>query len=368
MRMKALGKTTGILWMAWFCCCILLVGCGRSNKFQPVTATVVEEDQFGDVLLDLAEIDLEYGDSVNLSFSGGYQVEAVPFYPEFYGDKGNTILTDFYDNLAIAGVSSSFNRVANIQPGETVTITMEKPGRYKEKNEAYTVNSAYEQWEGQTDEAYRNAREVRAGSIAAGVLYRGTSPFDTEYGRAELMDAYIRENNIQCALNLTDNEEMLKERMDQLPAHTREMIENGQVIAAHLGVEYTDPGAMQTIGESLVEMTGREGPWLIHCSLGRDRTGVICALLEALCDATYEEVVADYMQSYDCLHGIDMNPESLQYQLFKQRIDEILESMFEISRDQLPACNLRQEAEDYLTRCGMTAAQIEALRTRLTQP
>jgi protein tyrosine/serine phosphatase len=32
--------------------------------------------------------------------------------------------------------------------------------------------------------------------------------------------------------------------------------------------------------------------YVVHCIEGKDRTGYVCALLEGLCGATYEEIVA----------------------------------------------------------------------------
>ena len=45
-------------------------------------------------------------------------------------------------------------------------------------------------------------------------------------------------------------------------------------------------------------MTGQEGPCYIHCTEGKDRTGFVCLLLEALCGANYGELRDDYMTTY----------------------------------------------------------------------
>ena len=37
---------------------------------------------------------------------------------------------------------------------------------------------------------------------------------------------------------------------------------------------------------------------------GKDRTGYVCALLEGLCGATYDEIVADYLITYDNYYQI----------------------------------------------------------------
>ena len=105
-------------------CCVGMTGC--KDGFQPVTATVIKEDQYGDVMLDLEKIGLEYGDSVNISFSGGYEMKKIPYYPDFFGNKGSAILTDHFDTICIAGIGCSFNSTAGIQNGEEVTISLEK--------------------------------------------------------------------------------------------------------------------------------------------------------------------------------------------------------------------------------------------------
>ena len=342
--------------------CFGLTGC--MNGYEPVKGTVIAENQYGDVMLDLEAIDLEYGDSVNISFSGGYEMEMIPYYPDFYGNKDSAILTDHFDTICIAGIGCNFNGTAGIQIGEEVEISLEKKGRYRDEFEAYNINNAVIQFEGQSDEAFRNAREITAGQIQNNRLYRGASPFDQEYGRVELMARYIQDNDINCVLDLADTCEKL-ESYDDLPDHTASLIANDQVIVCAIGVDYTDPDAMQTFGRGLAQMSEMEGPYLIQCSLGRDRTGVICAVIEALCGATYQEIVDDYMTSYDTLHSIDMDPDSLQYRLFKQRIDEQLEAILGIDIEQLPDSELMTPAYDYLIQCGMTEQQIDNLIDQL---
>ena len=348
----------------FFCLCFivsaLLAGCKRADRFEPLTAAVLSEDQFGDVLLDLQEIDLVYGDSIDLAFSGGYSVKSIPFYPDFYGTGGDTVLTDFYDQLAVAGIGCSFNEAAGVKEGETVTITLDERGKYRKEFEAYYVDPDITKWEGQTDEAFRNAREVTAGDIAEGILYRGSSPFDHSFHRVELMDAFLQEHRIQCVLDLSDTEETLA-ALGELPEYTAEMIKNGSVISCPLGIVYSDPESMRMIADGLSAMVELDGPYLIQCSLGRDRTGVLIALLEALSGAGYDEIISDYMESYRNLHNINMDADSLQYRLFKQRIDEKLEETLSVSRAELSECNLQSAAADYFFRCGMTAEEVAHL-------
>jgi hypothetical protein len=347
--------------------CLILAACASAETFVPVRATVKGIDQFGDIVLDLKQIDLEFGDSVDARFSGGYEAKAVPYYPDFYGKKDSTVLSPFEGTLVFGGVGCSLNTITGIEPGETVVISLEQKGRYREELEAYDINNATWRMEDQTDEAFRNAREIAVGDIRGGRLYRGSSPFDPEFGRIDLMGSYIQEHDFGCILDLADSPEKLAS-YGNLPEQTAAMIAEGRVIACHLGVDYLEAESMRRLGEGLAALADRKGPWLIQCNLGRDRTGVICAVVEALCGASYEEIVQDYMKSYELLHGILMDPDSLQYRLFKARIDEQLAAITGYAIEDLPDANLRHSARDYLMRCHMTQDQIDKLERSLTTP
>ena len=349
--------------------CLLSVQCAFAEAFVPVRATATRIDQFGDIVFDVKKTDLdqaglEYGDSVDFRFSGGYEIKAVPYFSDFYGRKGTAILAFYMDEVVLGSVASNLNLVVGIEPGETAIMTLAQRGRYREEYKAYNINDARYRMEGQTDAAFINAREVTAGGIRPGRLYRGSTPFDPAFGRIELMGSYIEAHSIGGILNLANGQAEMKTG-EGLPDYTSDMIEQGRVLTCHLGVDYTEPAAMRSIGEGLDRLMELEGPWLIHCSLGRDRTGVICAVVEALCGATYDEIVQDYMISYDLLHNIDMNPESLQYRLFKMRIDDILAAIFGTEIEALPGIDLRLAARDYLMRCGMTGDKIDKLERLL---
>ncbi len=55
---------------------------------------------------------------------------------------------------------------------------------------------------------------------------------------------------------------------------------------------------------ALKELPSRPAPYVIHCMEGKDRTGYVCAQLEGLCGATYEEMVADYLITYNNYYGV----------------------------------------------------------------
>ena len=81
-----------------------------AEAFEPVRAMVTKVDRFGDLILDLESIDLEYGDSVDLSFSGGHEIKAVPYYPDFFGKRNDAILTDYFNGICVAGISCDLSK------------------------------------------------------------------------------------------------------------------------------------------------------------------------------------------------------------------------------------------------------------------
>ena len=325
---------------------------------------VKEIDMFGDAVLNVKEIDLEYGDSVDISFSGGYEIKNIPYYPAFYGRKGDTVISDYFDYIVVANVGGAFINKSDVKPGEKVTIKLNERKRFIEEYKAYDVDQDKEKWEGQTDEEFINAREVDEGTVVAGIIHRGSSPTNPDFNRMELMDEYIQHHGINCIINLSESMDTIKS-VKNLPAHTKEMLDNGQIIAVGMGVDFQDEDTKKALGKALVEMTERKGPYLIHCSYGKDRTGVVIAILQALCGATYQEIEDDYMLSYKNLHNINMNPDSDQYQLNVQRLEDELADIFEVQPTETPYIDMQAGARKYLLSCGMTDEQIDKLKSIL---
>ena len=54
----------------------------------------------------------------------------------------------------------------------------------------------------------------------------------------------------------------------------------------------------QTI-KALQAICKNDGPFLIHCTEGKDRTGFVCILIEALAGASYQQIVDDYVYAED---------------------------------------------------------------------
>ena len=329
-----------------------------------LSAAVSLIDTYGDITAEEKISGLAYGDSVNIAFSNGCCLNSVPFYPNFYGRRGDTVLTDYFGSCCIAGICHALSDVTKVQAGDLFSISLEENGRYIREFTAYDIDPDIEKWDGQSDSDYMNARMIFGKEIREGILYRSASPFEAKYGRLSLMADYIAENKIRTAVSLSLSEGELK-RLTDLPDISLRLIKNGHVIPAKMGIDFVSDSDRTALGETLKKMIHEPPPFLIHCSLGRDRTGNVCALLEALCGWCFEEIEKDFMETYRALHAININPSSLQYQLFLYKLTDPLSAMFGISDAELRTADLLSCAKTYLLSCGMREAEIIRLQNLL---
>ncbi len=104
------------------------------------------------------------------------------------------------------------------------------------------------------------------------------------------------------------------------------------------------------------------GPLLFHCVAGKDRTGVIAALLLALADATPEAIAYDYAASSQHLHDAYL----VRY-ASRDRADilEALRCPPEGAHRMLDYLARGGGIRAYLTDIGLSARDIDQLRARL---
>jgi hypothetical protein len=110
-------------------------------------------------------------------------------------------------------------------------------------------------------------------------------------------------------------------------------------------------------------MLSHPAPYYLHCNEGKDRTGFIAILLEALMGAAQEEITADYMLSYVNYYGLV--PGTEKYKLIAD--DNAVVMLKEIAgTDKLAGVNTANAARAYLLKNGMMASEIDALQKLLS--
>lgn len=119
---------------------------------------------------------------------------------------------------------------------------------------------------------------------------------------------------------------------------------------------------------SLAAALKGEGPYYIHCMEGKDRTGFVCLLLEALAGASYEEMQRDYMLTYENYFHITAAGTPEKYNavvdLYFVPFLEFLHGSEDI--EALKAADYTEDAAAYLKSGGMTEAEIAALISLIT--
>ena len=108
-RVRGTGRPRWSIAALTLALCLLCGVCAIAEAFEPIHATVTEVDQFGDIAFDKGQgdvdrIGLEYGDSVDLRFSGGQELKGVPYYPDFFGRMGDPSLVVFLGTVKVGGV------------------------------------------------------------------------------------------------------------------------------------------------------------------------------------------------------------------------------------------------------------------------
>ena len=336
-----------------------------------ISTGITEIDILGDVIPDMQASALEacgvdVGDSLNILFSGGAVIEDLPYYDDFFGSRGETMLANLGGQLKLGGQYYDFAESYGITKDETLSIVLNTKGKYRDKYMLYRLPTGYNRSAYDTEEQFTNFRNVIFGEVAPGVLYRSASPVSDKYGRSKELGSVIKNTEIKTILNLADTKEKVS-FYRSIDDHVKAMVSSGSVIFAGTGVNFYGDDFCRHLAHSLKEMSKKEAPYLIHCSLGRDRTGFVCAVLEALMGAAYEEITADYMQSFENVNMLDKHNEPEKYNLYQHELDDIF--MFLTSAEspaEVRNSDLRRAAGQYLLRGGMTVEELELLKHRLT--
>ena len=211
-----------------------------------------------------------------------------------------------------------------------------------------------------TDEQFANFRAVATTGMGDAVLYRSSSPVNPELGRNLYADQALEKAGIRTIVNLADSQT----EMQSYAGFAQSAYAQCNVIPLALGVDFMAQDFKAGLAEGLRFLLQHEGPYLVHCTEGKDRAGFVSALLECLMGASIEEVAADYMTTYIQYYGVEAGTE--QYSVIAERnIVHTLQSAFDAEK--LEEVNLAEEAEHYLLEeIRLTAEEITQLRQCLS--
>ena len=211
------------------------------------------------------------------------------------------------------------------------------------------------------DEAYANFRAVNTSGMGTDTLFRSSSPIDPALNRNEEADEALLNALVRTVVNMADTQDEMKTYADYGLTNYAQC----DVIALGMGMDFQGEAFRKGIADGCRFMLSHDGPYLIHCIEGKDRTGFLCALLECLMGADADELVADYMLTYTNFYGLE--PGTEQYQTIVSTVfDPIFSKAFAIESIYDENVDLADCAENYLSSLGLTADEIAALRQKLS--
>lgn len=203
-----------------------------------------------------------------------------------------------------------------------------------------------------------NFRAMNLTGMKENVFYRSASPCDNQHKRAPYVDQLMKEAGIKAILNLSDNETKIESYMardDFNSPYFASLYENETVYPIALNMNYLSDEFGQKIANGFTKLTQTEGPYLIHCTEGKDRTGFVCMLVEMLAGAPFEEIVSDYMITYDNYYQINETKEPDKYKTIRDKnLIAMMSFVCGTEPQDLQTADLQESAKTYLTEHGMS--------------
>lgn len=342
------------------------------------TGTIgVEEDVgYGNVLM---EIDLDEfnslgfncGDSLDVTFSNGYALNDVPYYTGYYTKAGEPLVVAFDGTDLVGAINfGSLWDDAGLSNDDTAVITLHEAGKYLDVQNALDIAYTDDRADYESDEIFANFRPIHTGRLKENILYRSASPCDNTHNRAPCTDGLADKAGIRLILDLADSDEEIDGYMageDFDSPYFTSLYENGSVLPVNLQVDYSSDDFKTDLVDSLRIMITADGPYLVNCLEGKDRTGFVCALLESLTGAGFEEMVEDYMTSYDNYYGINLRSDPDRYKtIVKNNFVPMFKYIARVDENEdLETADLETGAEEYLLSGGMTKEEVSALKDKL---
>ena len=350
--------------------------------------TVAYINKYGNIVLSLKGSEFlaqgyAYGDIITVAVNGvDYDMPVGSSYSDV--DQGNMIcrieinaangddkvylginMGDFATGTGIAvkeKIEADPGYVWHYQVAEpvAVTIAMKEKGGYYDQYVMHQLSRSEDRasYPDLTDEEFANFRAVTTTGMGEGKLYRSSSPVNPEINRSKEADAAAAAAGVKTFVNLADSEETMKSYEGFADSYCAKQA----FVCLSLDTEFSADDFKAGLAEGVRFIARNEAPYLVHCNEGKDRTGFVSAVLEALMGATAEEITADYMVTYYNYYGVV--PGTEQYDVISaSNIQKSLAAAFGMTS--IFDGDLQAAAVNYLIAIGVSAGDIPAVQAKL---
>ena len=346
-----------------------------------IAANVTAIDRFGNVNLDIngnvfLSMVFEIGDIVSVEF--GDVMLDLPVVSEYgqamIGDPLVRVRNTATPTLLALNMDN-FGEEYGLNAGDRVYITLKEIGGYTDDLAVFLEvfanvrTNAREDYPELSDAEYANFRDAALGDIPKGLLYRSSSPINPNIGRAAFADQAASEAGIAAIINLAQSGDeivaLINDVENFVSPYYASLFYDSKVAALAMGVAFRRENFEIRLAMGIEFIIENEGPYLIHCDEGKDRAGFTIALFQALMGASYQEILADYMTTYENYWRVE---PGVAYDHFADiNAGEMLRHIAGLSRgESLAGADIAKAANDYLLGIGLRQAQIDALKAALS--
>ena len=349
-------------------------------------STIIVEDTleifaFGGVKLDVVAdsflTKFDYGDVVTVMIAG-YDTVDVPVVAGY----GYVFPGEFFlyvsEGLNAINLEARYGQMAEVIglgrdskfPIDVVVQMKEKGGYVDHLENLKSLTLAYspESYPDLSIEEFANFRMVRTTGMGEGVLYRSSSPIDPSIYRNAIADSLAALAGVKTFLNLADD----KRYAEEYNGFAESYYATQNVVYLTVDPTFANTLFKEGLVKGLRYMIEHDGPYLVHCTYGMDRTGFTIAVLEALMGATADEIKADYATThknfYNVVDGKHIGLTEKQVELLQAIIVRLMQNSFKtagVDISDFENADLASATEKYLFALGMEKSEIDALRDRL---
>ena len=356
-----------------------------TDELVSVSTTIVEDTfeifAFGGVKLDVVAdsflTKFDYGDVVTVMIAG-YDTVDVPVVAGY----GYVFPGEFFlyvsEGLNYIKLEARYGQMAEViglgrdsKFPIDVVVQMKEYGGYVDHLEnlkSLTLAYSPESYPDLSIEEFANFRMVRTTGMGEGVLYRSSSPIDPSIYRNAIADSLAAVAGVKTFLNLADD----KRYAEEYNGFAESYYATQNVVYLTVDPTFANTLFKEGLVKGLRYMIEHDGPYLVHCTYGMDRTGFTIAVLEALMGATADEIKADYATThknfYNVVDGKHIGLTEKQVELLQAIIVRLMQNSFKtagVDISNFENADLVAATERYLLALGMEKSEIEALKSRL---
>lgn len=295
---------------------------------------------------DFIACGFEFGDACNVVLENDlyrYEFKSIPFYNGYYTKTGDPLLCGYgyaikenrgsdykytrtdYPYLRLCYNNREMWNLLHLTTDMKCTITLVERGgfdyeqklvgglTYSKDIKDYTAKNGVS-----LEEVFANFRAVKSKAMKENVLFRSASLFDNANNRALYVNNLSKRNGIDYVLNLADSQSKIDryaktDIWSQLD-YSQKLLREGRVSLMSMSAAYEGAAYQSALVKGLKEALDKNATRILfHCTEGKDRTGFVGVLLQSLCGATYQEMLDDYMVTYDNYYNLTKESDETAY-------------------------------------------------------